>query len=144
MKNNNSKLNAVELVLMSLLFAATAPEEKQFSCCNSDDFQIPSQDGEWKEIYQSLRDRNILDDNFNLTKYGLSRAHKACSEGVNFERMAERNPNVAVAMLNAAVTAIKIHDENGYNFSERANELFATLSADLAYLSLPAEETIGA
>lgn len=138
MKSNNSLTNA-QLFLLAGLFLATAPDKSTPECCNSDDFMLPADKDSWAPVYTDLRDKGILNDDNNLTAYGKHRAHKACSEGVNFKRMAERNPNVAIAMLASSVEAIKEHDNAEYNFSDKALQLFATVSADLAFLSLPVE-----
>ena len=130
-------LSSVELFLLSGLFLATAPKEPE--CCK-EQFSVPGDEGEWSHVYAALREKNILDKNNNITGYGQFRAHNACSQGTNFKKIANNNTNAALAMLAAAVEGIEKAFEEGYDFSERAVQLFTNSSVTLAELA--ATETV--
>lgn len=126
------KLNSKQLFLLSALFLATGDSAPQ------SDFCCPANEGEWAEVYSQLRDGKLLDENFNLTGYGKARCHNAESQGVNLEKLAQKNPNMALAMLRESVKAIGERYEEGYEFSSRAFKMFGDLSAELGHLAAEA------
>ena len=131
------KLSNKQLFLLSSLFLATSNDAPE------DDFCVPANEGEWANTYNELQQGGILDANFGLTKYGKFRAHNATSEGVNFRKLAERNPKMAIAMLRESVAVIKELAVNNVEFSNSTYELFAESSADLAYICAPVDVNQG-
>jgi len=124
-----SKLTSKAVFLLSALFLATgdnAPES---------DFCVPSNEGDWESAYKELQENRILDENNNLTGYGKARAHGCQSQGVNLQRLAEKNPNMAIAMLRESVNGIEYHYQNGVEFSDKAFKLFGETSARLGHLA---------
>ena len=122
-----------QLFLLAALFLATSNNAPE------DDFCVPANEGEWANTYNELQEGGILDANFGLTKYGKFRAHNATSEGVNFRKLAERNPKMAIAMLRESANVIKELVANNAEFSNSTYELFAEVSADLAYICAPVD-----
>lgn len=131
------KLSNKQLFLLAGLFLATSNNAPD------NDFEVPSNEGEWANTYDELQQGGILDADFNLTKYGKFRAHNATSEGVNFRKLAERNPKMAIAMLRESIAVIKELAANNIEFSNSTYELFAESSADLAYICAPVDVNQG-
>lgn len=139
MHQKSNRLTSCELFLLIALAIDTASAEKRHKCCEGELLAPGADEGAWSEIYQALREKNILNKD-GLTKYGLHRFHSAMSEGVNFARLAERSIGVAMAMTGAGVEALRKYDDEGANWSEQNQDWFANLSADLAFIAQPAAE----
>lgn len=127
------RLTNNQLFLLAALFLATAdnaPEE---------DFCVPANEGEWANTYNELQQNGLLDANFGLTPYGKFRMHNASTEGVNFRKLAERNPKMAIAMLREGFNVVKSLAERNTEFSNQSYKLFEEISAELGYICAPVD-----